>query len=180
MDNLAEPSISVKKVLAEVMSAFDQRVMNNVHRSDYVEAMVALALRKGGWHRTEAWDQWDLEHESGCKLEVKHAAAAQRWKSGNGRRYPRFDIAPRKGYWDENGIWVPKPGRNADIYVFAWHGEPRETADQRKPASWKFYVASANELPDQKTIALSRICDLFHSCDITTLLGVIAGIPKTR
>lgn len=179
MDNLAEPSISVKKVLAEVMSAFNQPVMNNVHRSDYVEAMVALALRKGGWHRTEAWDQWDLENESGCKLEVKHAAAAQRWPSGRSPVYPRFDIAPRKGYWDENGSWVPKLGRNAHVYVFAWHGAPSDTADQREPASWKFYVAVADDLPDQKSIALSRIRALYHACDITTLSSVLDEVSET-
>ena len=179
MDNLAEPSISVKNVLDEVKSAFDQPVMNNVHRSDYGEAMVALALRKGGWHRTEAWDQWDLENESGCKLEVKHAAAAQRWQSGNGRRYPRFDIAPRTVRYEKDGRRESRKGRNAHVYVFAWHGAPRDTADQRKPASWEFYVAKASELPDQKTIALSRIRALFRSCDITTLSSVLDEVSES-
>ena len=129
----AAESLTVASVLAEVSRPYSKRVMNNVHRSDYVEAIVALALRDSGWSRTEPWDAWDCEHASGARLEVKQSAAAQAWASGGRHSPPRFDIRPRTGYWDEEGEWVSKRGRHADVYVFAWHGEPQETADQRGP-----------------------------------------------
>ena len=45
--------------------------MNNVHRSDYVEAIVAVALADYGWTRKDPWEGWDCEHTSGVPLEVK-------------------------------------------------------------------------------------------------------------
>ena len=47
--------------------------MNNVHRSDYVEAIVAVALTDYGWTRKDPWDGWDCEHESGVRLEEEAA-----------------------------------------------------------------------------------------------------------
>ena len=134
-------SFSREQVLAEVTRAYEQRVMNNVHRSDYVEAIVGVALADYGWTRKDPWDGWDCEHESEVPLEVKQSAAAQQWTppEDKKRSSPRFDIAPRTGY-EKDGIFVPRSGRNADIYVFAWHGGTEETADQREPASWEFYV----------------------------------------
>ena len=64
------PSVRAR-VLAEVCRAYEQRVMNNVHRSDYVEAIVAVALADYGWTRKDPWEGWDCEHTSGVPLEVK-------------------------------------------------------------------------------------------------------------
>ena len=68
--------VDAAKVLEEVSRPYKQRVMNNVPRSDYVEAIIALALKDSGWTRKEPWDAWDFEHESGLRLEVKQSAAA--------------------------------------------------------------------------------------------------------
>ena len=130
--------------------------MNNVHRSDYVEAIVALACEDSGWKRMTPWDLWDFEHESKVKLEVKQSAAAQGW-GAESKSSPRFDIAARQG------------GRHADVYVFAWHGERGETTDQREPDAWEFYVVRERELPDQKTIGLNAIQGLAASCGIENL-----------
>ncbi|MDE0342854.1 MAG: hypothetical protein OXK82_06785 [Deltaproteobacteria bacterium] len=143
-------------VLSEVSRTYDRRVMNNVHRSEYVEAIVALALKDSGWKRMTPWDSWDCEHESRVRLEVKQSAFAQGW--GERNSLPRFDIAPRTGYWiNDGGQWVDQTGRHADIYVFAWHGERRDTADQRDPGAWEFYVVLERDLPTQKTIGLAAI-----------------------
>ena len=143
-------------ILSEVSRTYDRRVMNNVHRSEYVEAIVALALKDSGWKRMTPWDSWDCEHESHVRLEVKQSAFAQGW--GERSSLPRFDIAPRTGYWiNGGGQWVAQTGRHADIYVFAWHGERRDTADQRDPGAWEFYVVLERDLPAQKTIGLTTI-----------------------
>ena len=132
--------------------------MTNIHRSDYAEAMVYLALRDSGWKRMEPWELWDLQNDSGVKLEVKQGAAAQSWR-GFPPSSPRFDIAPRDGF-----------GRSAHIYVFAWHGEGYETADHRDPNEWEFYVVAEGDLPvKQKTIGLTKLRSLSTPCRIEHL-----------
>ena len=156
---LADPSPGASRldVVREVVKPYRAPVMNNVHRSEYVEAMVAVALARHGWSRKTPWDSWDLEHETGFRLEVKQSAAAQGW-GGRATSPPRFDIRARTGYWDaESNTWRSSPGRHADVYVFAWHGDHGEHADQREPASWRFYVLLERDLPDQKSIGLGVI-----------------------
>ena len=143
-------------VLSEVSRAYKQRVMNNVHRSEYVEAMVFLALRDSGWTRQMPWEWWDLEHESGVRLEVKQSAAAQGWGTES-KSPPRFDIAARQSI------------RHARIYVFAWHGGRLAAADQRDPNTWDFYVVAESDLPAQQTIGLAALRSLSTPCRIEHL-----------
>ena len=178
LDELAEPWHSDAIVLDEVSHPYKQRVMNNVHRSEYVEAIVALRLERSGWTRKAPWDSWDFEHESGVRLEVKQSAAAQAWGS-DGRRSPaRFNIAPRTGYWDEDGDWVPKPGRHAGLYVFAWHGVDENTADQRDSGSWEFYVVAEHNLPERKSIGLKALQDLTSPCGIDALSAAVDTVAE--
>ena len=145
----------------------------------YVEAIVAVALTDYGWIRKDPWDGWDCEHESGVRLEVKQSAAAQVWKlpKGGKRSPPRFDIAPRKEYEDECRR-VPRPGRNADIYVFAWHAGTDETADQREPATWGFYVLAERDLPAQKSIGLRPLQGLASPCSFDELGAAVERVRK--
>ena len=180
LDELAKPWQSDAIVLEEVSRPYKQRVMNNVHRSEYVEAIVALALKASGWMRKAPWDPWDFEHESGVRLEVKQSAAAQAWESGGRQSPARFDIRPRTGYWDEDGDWVSKAGRHADLYVFAWHGDDESTADQRDSGSWEFYIVAECELPEQKSIALKALQDLASPCGIDALAAAVGEVSKRR
>lgn len=152
----------------ELLRPYNEPVMSNIRRADYIEAVVATALRPAGWSRTGPWASWDFRHvESGCRLELKQSAARQSW----GRAGPaRFDIAPRTGYWDEvSEKWYDDPGRHAHVYVFAWHPDPKRSADQRDPASWFFYVTPERKLPRQKTIGLSVIDGMAEPCRIDGL-----------
>ena len=177
--NLSKSSLTPGGVLAEVTRPYEQRVMSNVHRSEYVEAIVALALRDSGWTRMEPWDAWDCEHESGARLEVKQSAAAQSWWSERSYSPPRFDIAPRTRYWDyEKDRWVFETGCHAHVYVFAWHGEPRQTADQRDPAGWEFSVVPEPDLPAQKTIGLTAIRGLTSPCEIEDLTAEVVEMLR--
>ncbi len=174
LDELAEPWSSRADVLAEVSRRYEQPVMSNAHRAEYVEALVALALRHSGWTRKAPWEAWHFENESGVRLKLKHAAAMQSWGNRETQYPPRFDIAPGKVYWDENeGRCLEHNGRLARIYVFAWHGETGESADQRDPTTWKFYVVPESDLPDQKTIALKAVQGLASRCGVRGLAAAV-------
>ena len=138
--------------------------MNNVHRAEYVECFVAELLGPEWtlpWTYGYDWAPWDLEHDSGCKLEVKQSAARQPWHIGEtySASPPRFDIAPRKGYYSRESVWMGEPDRHADLYVFAWHGETRECrVDHGDPEQWRFFVLPSRSLSAiQKSIALSGL-----------------------
>ena len=173
------PSLTPECVLSEVRKEYDRKVMNNVLRAEYVEAMVALALRNVGWEHTDPWDSWDCEHKD-CehkdvvRLEVKHSARAQAWGTTNDN--PRFDIRPRKTYWNREErvkVELETARRHADIYVFAWHRESRNSADQRKPESWEFHVVLASDLKSQQTIGLARIKGLGETCGVANLAAAV-------
>ena len=180
LDELAEPWHSNAIVLEEVSRPYKERVMNNVHRSDYVEAIVALALKASGWMRKAPWDSWDFEHESGVRLEVKQSAAAQAWESAGSRSPARFDIAPRTGYWDEEGDWVAKRGRHANLYVFAWHGDDESTADHRDSRRWEFHVVAERDLPERKSIGLKALQNLTSPCGIDVLAAAVNAAAGGR
>ena len=153
------------QALKTVRAQYNRRVMNNIHRSEYIEHLVASVLGapwKLPWTRRYDWAPWDLEHPDGTKLEIKQSAALQPWHLVPGCKRPplrpTFDIKERKGFYDECGDWKNCRGRFATIYLFAWHGESDcKRADQREPEQWTFYVVRTECLPEQKTIALSRI-----------------------
>ena len=96
-------------------------------------------------------------------------------------RIPRVStLPPGKGYWDDDeGRWVERPGRHAEIYVFAWHGGTGETTDQRDPASWEFYVIPERDLPKQKSIALPAIRASVSRCRIQGLAATTDEIRST-
>ena len=163
-----------RRILTTLRHRYDTPVMNNVHRGDYVECLIASALGDD-WRLTwmDAWDwaPWDCQHTSKARLEVKQAAARQTW-DGDKRappRFPRFNIAPPTGYFSrDGGQWVDIDkacpslrGRPADLFVFAWHGEscPGYT-DHRDPDQWRFFVAAERILPkDRKSIGLTWLKD---------------------
>ena len=174
------PAATTADVVREVTRAYQAPVMNNVHRSEYVEAIVAVALTESGWSRTTPWDSWDFVHESKFRMEVKQSAAAQAWSPSRASSPPRFDIRARSGYWDQSGMWRSSPGRHADVYVFAWHEAAGKSADQREPMSWQFYVILERDLPDQKTIGLNAIRRLAQPCRADRLHARLAAAMGQR
>ena len=143
-----------------INTLFDRPIMGNLYRPHYVERMVALGLGNGFKLMSADWSGWDLEYRDGARIEVKQSAARQTWtdqSSFAGRpTVGSFDIAPRTGFWaDGASKWIEKPGRLADVYIFAWHPvtDP-DVADHRDPSQWVFFVVPTCELPTgQKTIS---------------------------
>ena len=170
-----------KGILKTLIKRYDCPLMNNVYRSDWVECMVSAALGPDWsltWELGQHWAGWDLEHRSGARLEVKQSAAKQPWNQtvSSRSRSPRFDIAPRSGYWTEGGgRWVEAPGRLADLYFFGWHPETRDgIADHRDPDQWVFYVVAERDLQeDQKSIGLTGLRSIGSECRISDLRSVV-------
>ena len=169
------------RILATLARRYEQRIMNNFCRSDYIECMVASVLG-ANWRLTwmDGWDwaAWDCEHTpTGARLEIKQAAARQSWdhESTTIRRRPVFDIASRQGYWPRSGgPRIEAPGRLAHLYVFAWHGRCDENADHRNAEQWQFHVVSEGDLPSgQKSIGLARLGEIATQCGIADLRQVI-------
>ncbi|MAY20740.1 MAG: hypothetical protein CL955_09000 [Erythrobacteraceae bacterium] len=158
-----------------LMSALlDAPLVNNAFRGTLVEAMLSLVLEPDWDWCSADWASHDFENGKGCKLEVKQSAALQSWHAeGFAPNRGRFDIAVRKIRW-EGARRINEVGRYADIYIFAWHAEiDPEFADHRDPAQWRFYAVKADDLPDQKTIGLSRIEMLTEPCSINEVAAKV-------
>lgn len=149
---------------------FGKPLVVNVLRSILVQAMVAMALPKTWRWCSADYASHDFIHETGVRLEVKQSAARQSWPTASGKvGRGSFDIAPRTGFWVDGATWMPKPGRNADVYVFAFHPVTDDNADHREPEQWEFYVAPTAKLPDGKTLALSRVRQFAQRASIQEL-----------
>ena len=108
MDSNPRNTALHRRILDMFMRRYDTPVMNNVYRADYVECLVVFTLGTDWeltWMLGWDWAAWDCQRTSGARLEVKHAAARQSWdcETPARRRAPRFDIAPRTGYWTQDG-----------------------------------------------------------------------------
>lgn len=158
-------------------AAFGRPLVTNVLRGLVAEAIVASALEPEWNWCSEDYASWDFERADGLKLEVKQSAARQSWATTGPPSKCRFDIRARKGRW-EGQDWVPEPGRNADIYVFAHHPLADGSADHRDPAQWTFYVVEAKRLPDAATMGLSSALVLGVRCSHEELSAVVSETAR--
>ena len=66
---------------------FDTPLIQNQHRSTFVEEMIAPYLQASGWRHTgNNWGSFDFKHSDGTMLEVKQSAAQQTWSQVGGIR----------------------------------------------------------------------------------------------
>ena len=146
------------RILNSIVSQYDRKLIQNDLRGVYAEHMVAALLGDEWCPACENWGPWDLQHQDGCKLEVKQSAARQTWTAEEipAENGARFGIRAPKGYYE--GIrWTKSSGRLANIYVFAWQASSDDSTDHRDPAQWAFYVVKSDDLPDQKSIGLKGL-----------------------
>ena len=174
-------------ILDLLVRRYDRPVINNRERADYVECLIVLALGEE-WELTWAedwdWAPWDCQNSSGARLEIKQGAARQPWDRDAvaTAREARFDIAPRTGYWTRDGSWIDRPGRPADVYVLAWHGDcHRETADHRDAGQWRFFVTAESALPPgRKSISLAALETLVDPCGIDGIRQAVENVLPVR
>jgi len=142
-------------------------LLSNTQRGVIAEFLVAKSLGLTNSLRRE-WGWYDLETTDGNKIEVKCAAYYQSWKQERPSDI-RFDIAPRKLFWDpktNRSHAYPKPKRPSEVYVFCLLGSPEETnPDPLCIDQWKFFVIDTKSLnrgvlPMQRTIGLRPLRNL--------------------
>ncbi len=159
----AQSQISKEEIINTAVDAiFGNALVNNVHRAALVEALVSRALNEDWTWASGDWAWCDFVHRDGTRLEVKQSAARQIWhKAGDPPSKPSFDIASRKGSW-KGSEWIPGHGRNAEIYVFAYHPLTDVEADHANPKQWIFYVAPTSGLPPlpRRSISLPAVSNL--------------------
>ena len=157
-------------------------LVSNAFRGTLVEAIIAQVLEPTWRWCADGWGSFDFEGPNGIGLEVKQSAARQNWHGSESQPCtPRFDIAERTGFWDEQSRWTNRAGRAAAIYVFAWHPlfEP-SVADHRDPEQWQFSVISADRLPAQKSIGLAGIAALANPVCYGELAEEVRRVVVTR
>ena len=144
-------------------------LLSNAQRGVLAEFLVARVLRVNHSPRRE-WGWYDLKTTDGKKIEVKSAAYYQSWPQSKPSKI-RFDIAPRKWFWDpetNESESVDTPERRSDVYVFCLLGDPAEpNPDPLFLDQWTFYVintSSINGLLDsQRTIGLEPLTKLIRA-----------------
>lgn len=170
-------SLGRQTVLAQLFGRlYDSPVIRNDLRGELVEEIVGMALAPEWSLCGGDWAGHDLEHrDSGQKIQVKQSAAKQSWAAREGVvAQPRFSIAPKTGRWERGTEWVAGVGRNADIFIFAWHPVVGEDCDHANPDQWQFYAVAEPDLPTQKSIGLGQVRRLATPLDFDDLRAKLA------
>jgi len=154
---------------------FGSPIVRNSIRGELVEEIVALALEPDWEHCSGDWGSCDLRHRtSPLRIQVKQSAARQSWhRAEPAARTPRFSIAHKIGRWEGGDKWVPEPGRNAEIFLFAWHPRTDEGADHRDADQWLFFVVPESRLPPTKSISLTGLLALAEPVPFAGLAAAV-------
>lgn len=156
-------------------------LMDNTARGMLAEFLVAAACGLHTKPRVE-WESYDLCTSGGTKIEVKSTAAVQSWKQAAPSPL-EFDIAKRRRWDYERGVWSPTADRWADLYVFC----VLDGTDPLNVEAWQFYVLSRDVLdqqrPNGEKIRLKPLCRELspHQCSYRNLKGTIEKVSaETR
>ena len=149
-------------------------LIQNNHRGELVEEIVAAALEPNWRLCAGDWASHDLEQiTSRLRIQVKQSAARQTWHTSVSKQSPaRFSIATKSGRY-EGSDFISEPGRNAEIYIFAWHEHVHDSADQADPAQWQFFVIAEKDLPAQSSIGLIWLKSNSHPANFDGLLYTV-------
>ena len=133
----------------------------NVDRGILAEFLVASAV--GDERRVRyGWDDFDVLHPSGTKIEVKSSAYLQSWKQ---KKLSTISFSGLKARaHDPDTLELEgEPSYRADVFVFAVQCcQAPEAYDMLDLNSWEFVVVPVQVLRDldQKSISLSRLKSL--------------------
>jgi len=166
-----------RRAIANIVRSIDRRLITNSVRGIFVEHLVQAILGEP-WVVTSEWEAWDLVDPEDRRIEVKQSAARQSWHAPDqmsGTRSPSFNVKASVGFYDGD-VWVPRPGRHAHVYVFAWHPvTDAERADHRDASQWEFYVVRTGSLPVQSTITLNPLRQL---ADCVSFAGLTRAVNE--
>ena len=157
-------------------------LVSNATRGILAEFLVASALGLSNGVRNE-WDAFDLQTETGIKIEVKSAAYVQTWHQRTLSRIV-FDIRPTRAWDPLTNRLAKERKRQADVYVFSLlHHKDKETVNPMDLSQWTFYVVSTNQLDDvcgeAKSISLSGLKKLGPiACDFDGLRRAVEATSK--
>lgn len=139
-------------------------LISNSQRGILAEFLVARALGVNSAVRTE-WDAYDLDTDSGIKVEVQASGYVQSWAQEK-LSSVGFDISPKLSWDASTNTSATEAARPADIYVFAVHAHiDQASIDPLNVNQWEFYVLGTpvlnQECSIQKSISLGtlkRLC----------------------
>ena len=125
-------------------------LVSNATRGVLAEYIVARALGVAEIVVRDEWGAYDLETESGIKIEVKSAAYIQSWYQ-NHLSTIIFRV-PKTRAWDpDTNILSKELKRQADVYVFALLShKDKLTIDPLDLNQWEFYVLPTSVLDNRK------------------------------
>ncbi|MDC1362090.1 hypothetical protein N8203_03190 [Crocinitomicaceae bacterium] len=145
--------------LSDFWSWNQSNLIENRTRGILAEFIVKNALEIISDTRKE-WDEYDLESNTGKKLEIKSAAYLQSWEQENYSKIS-FGIAPTYGTDNYDGT----KKRWSDYYIFCLlKNKDQNTINPLDVSQWTFFVLSTEILneqrPLQKTIGLNSLMKL--------------------
>ena len=171
------------KVISSIVQRHDRAIMTDGHRQEYLVCLVAELLAPGWvspWTMGHDWAPWDLEHGSGARIQIKQSAARGPWDVGRkvDTRTSWFNIARPDLFMSLEGELIAPPDRLAEIYIFAWHGETRESAaDHRAPEQWTFFVVPASSLrANLRSIGVHDLVEITDAVEFESLVGALQKI----
>ena len=172
-----------RKIISSIVGRHDRAIMTDEHRQEYIVCLVAELLAPDWtppWTKGHDWALWDLEHGSGARIRIKQSAAREPWNAGRrvDTRTSWFSIALPDLFMSPEGEFIPPPDRLAEIFIFAWHGETRETAaDHRAPEQWGFLVVPAKSLrANLRSIGLHELEEITDAVGSESLAGAVREI----
>lgn len=131
---------------------------DNTHRGVLAEFFVALALNGTGTRR-KGWANFDVESQSGVRVEVKASGYLQSWPQAKHSAITFGRVAARS--WDENTNEFSADAEvRADVFVFAVQAcKDPEAYDALDLGQWEFYVVPAGPVRDcgYKSLSLSWV-----------------------
>ena len=168
------------KVISSIVQRHDRAIMTEGHRQEYVVCLVAELLAPewvSPWTMGHDWAPWDLEHGSGARIQIKQSAARDPWDAGRqvDTRTSWFNIARPDRFMSFEGELIAPPDRLAEIYIFAWHGETRESAaDHRAPEQWRFLVVPTKSLrANLRSVGLHDLKEIADAVGFEALAGAV-------
>ena len=168
--------VVIRKKLCERL--FCKNIVQNNFRGELAEQIIAEALHMdieaGRWtHCSGDWAAWDFER-NGIRVQVRQSSKAQSWDAES-----RISASDRKGSFSIKlnsgayfgAIWknLTKKRHLSQIYIFGWHEEIGDSANQFDLDQWVFFLINSSKLPLEKNAISVRQLNELHSVGVVSV-----------